>query len=261
MLLVTVLACAIGASAQQQPLQAPPDLVVTIDGGMVRGTIVESVPNDRVVIVTVTGETRTIPWGLVRYAGLAASYVPPASPSAALATSPPPAATPSVPRPAEAEVRIETEEEGTGVYLQTLAAASHATSGFASARGTARGYDLLCIAPCTTTLRLGRHRIGLELARGSITEFEPVNVTGDGVLRTVIESRSSERLTGSLVGAGLLVGGVIVAALTIQAEGSTELLIGSSVVGVVGAVVLIGFLRLSDATRLEYVPGSAPAAR
>src|SRR5688500_1003278 len=129
MLLVTVLSCAIGAAAQPQPQppQAPPDLVVTTDGGMVRGSIAEAVSNDRVVIVTVTGETRTIPWNQVRYAGLAASYVPEPAPSPP-AMTPSPAPTTPRPRPAEASIRIETFEEGTGVYLQTLAAAGHTTS-------------------------------------------------------------------------------------------------------------------------------------
>jgi hypothetical protein len=46
------------AAARAQPL----DTVHLADGGFVRGTVAESIPNDHVTIVLATGEVRRIPW-------------------------------------------------------------------------------------------------------------------------------------------------------------------------------------------------------
>lgn len=69
------------------------------DGGMLRGTIVESEPGRYVVISLPTGETRRVAWREVRYAGPAARaphpaaaplWSPPATPaSVSMATLPP----------------------------------------------------------------------------------------------------------------------------------------------------------------------------
>lgn len=49
--------------------ETPPDLVLLQDGGMVRGTIVESLVNEHVDIRLVDGQTRHFPWEDVKYAG------------------------------------------------------------------------------------------------------------------------------------------------------------------------------------------------
>src|SRR5690242_1826967 len=75
---------------------APPDVVLLTDGSMVRGTIVESVVNDHVIITTVDARALRFDAPGVRWAGPAASMpvarppqLPP-PPSSALAPPPPP---------------------------------------------------------------------------------------------------------------------------------------------------------------------------
>src|SRR5689334_10616230 len=70
----------------------PPDLVRTKDGGMLRGTIVEKVPNDHVEIQLANGQTRTVKMSEVEYAG-------PANESAPAPVPPPPPPALPVPVP------------------------------------------------------------------------------------------------------------------------------------------------------------------
>src|SRR5687767_325635 len=72
------------ASAQPEAA-AGDDLVVLQNGGMVRGKLLEVVPQTSVTIVSAaTGQTRTIPWSEVaevRRAGVTEVSAPPAAPA------------------------------------------------------------------------------------------------------------------------------------------------------------------------------------
>src|SRR5258706_9689637 len=78
---VAVAAAIVGAPAtvhaDDAPTTTPPDIVRFKNGGILRGTILESVPNDRVDIRAPDGQTRRIPWAEVEYAGPATSVPPP----------------------------------------------------------------------------------------------------------------------------------------------------------------------------------------
>src|SRR5262245_17778301 len=84
----------VGASraAAQQP-SGPPCVVHLFGGGMLRGTIVELVPNGPVTIVLPTGETRRIERSQIVFAGPATSTPaapPPIVPAPAMPIAPPP---------------------------------------------------------------------------------------------------------------------------------------------------------------------------
>ncbi|MDH5676939.1 MAG: hypothetical protein OEZ06_32785, partial [Myxococcales bacterium] len=72
---------ALAQQAEAAPVapSAPADLVLLKNGGLVRGTISELVPAEKVVIVTITGEARSYPMAEVEYAG-PASGAPSAKP-------------------------------------------------------------------------------------------------------------------------------------------------------------------------------------
>jgi hypothetical protein len=67
-LAVSVTLPSVPAAAQTAPAP-PPDIIRTKDGGMLRGTIVEKVPNDHVEILLPNGQSRTVPMADVDYAG------------------------------------------------------------------------------------------------------------------------------------------------------------------------------------------------
>jgi hypothetical protein len=68
--------------------EAPLDTVYLVGGGLVRGTLAESVPNDHVTIVLITGEVRRVPWSeIVRIEAGGASPSP--APAPAPAPAPP----------------------------------------------------------------------------------------------------------------------------------------------------------------------------
>lgn len=72
MLLVTlaVLLCAGAAAAE-----TPPDVVHMKNGGMLRGTISEKIPGERVVITLPNGEERTVPMKDVKCARYGSAHM------------------------------------------------------------------------------------------------------------------------------------------------------------------------------------------
>jgi len=97
--LVSVWTCSSVARAEERaplpaevtspPASPPKDIVRLRSGGIVRGTIVESVPGDAVKIQLVTGEVRMIPYGETTYAG---PDVPPVPVATHVEYAPPPRA-------------------------------------------------------------------------------------------------------------------------------------------------------------------------
>lgn len=180
-----------------QPQQTtPPDIVVTHDGGMVRGTIQELVPGSHVVITLSSGEARRFASSDVRYAGLATEWEASRAVSAA-----PPATEPTQPadaRPPNAvAVRADTvnvefvsdDHEPPAFHLQSHSARLE--------RHAALGFERLCVAPCTATIQSGSHVFGLS--RGTETPIpadDPVIIERDAIVRGQYVSRSGERAVG-----------------------------------------------------------------
>ena len=83
------------AAKPPEPAPAALDTVYLNDGGFVRGTVVENRPNDRVVIKTLTGELRSIPWADIKKLELAGAAQP--APPPAIPPPPPLSENPATP--------------------------------------------------------------------------------------------------------------------------------------------------------------------
>jgi hypothetical protein len=159
---------------------AASDVVMLNNGGLIRGTIEELVPDDYVVIVTRSGDSKRYPMSDVHYAG-------PADDAPSISGT---AAKESEPGDDNAE-EADTRKEGKVRPLVTLhSEASKVTfktdppnykvylrSGSAAARGiVVQGYDELCTAPCTATIPAGTHTFAVSEAKGAPREADPVKI-------------------------------------------------------------------------------------
>ncbi len=210
---------------------------------MVRGTIVEVVPNDHVTITLVNGQTRTMPMSEVRYAGPASrmppsAVAPPASPAAAPpAPAPTPAAVPA-PSPApsndafvhplvtvnapRAHLHVTSDQDDVTFMVKTAEATAGISGTFASVH--AEGYDRICTAPCDATLPTGTYTLGLAQGNDSATRVDdPVHIYGDSVLHGHIESRTALRVGGILLCAAAIVAGSIIALAPAFSTSSTPI--------------------------------------
>jgi hypothetical protein len=137
--------------------QALPDVVRLNDGSFVRGTIVERVEGDHVVIQTATGELRSIPLATVQYAGpdsvMTAVPAPPTTPPQGYAP-PPPAALPTI------HLTFETDDED----VMTHRLVGSAIAGGWGRRGFVRvdAFEPLCLAPCEIDVPPGTYQFGLS---------------------------------------------------------------------------------------------------
>ncbi len=189
---------------------AAKDLVLLKNGGMLRGTISELVPDDYVVVVTVAGETKRYPMSQVRYAGPAerapdgGGEAPPAQSSAGKR--------PDEVRPAitvqagEARVRLVSDPPGQTFYKRvSTAMIVGAHSGIRAA-----GYDEICTAPCQATLPSGTHTLAMSEPGGGPAEAEPVTLPeGSSVLRGEYHSRKGLRVAGWITLIGGSMGGAV----------------------------------------------------
>ena len=172
------------------PQAAPPDLLKMKNGGMLRGTILELVPGQFVVIQTATGEQRKIPMTEVDYVG-PASGVPgtPAPPAQKSADTPPvddklrPLVTIGGP---EANLRF-SASEGQEVTLHLRTSEAHGSQGV-----VATGYSRLCTAPCSMSMRAGSYRFALSQGENSPIEVkEPITIKdGDQLVAKYTSKRS-----------------------------------------------------------------------
>jgi hypothetical protein len=111
-------------SAQEIPVPAwapaagAEDVVVLKDGGAVRGTVMEVLPNDHVSVKLADGRTAIIAWSVVHHIEQAAKPAAPATP----ATPTPPQVTPKAPEPAtpaiSGSVHVQMEGDGDAVLEQ-----------------------------------------------------------------------------------------------------------------------------------------------
>jgi hypothetical protein len=243
------------------------DIVKLKNGGLVRGTISELIPDDAVVIVTLSGETRRFPMAEVEYAGPEKRE---AAPAPAAKDEPKPSA-----EPAATE-----EDEPAGVALR-LESTDHEVEFFAKLDG-ASGYEFnsLCKAPCDTRLDPGNYTFALgEPGTKDPLEAEPVlRVTGPGTVRGKYRSRAGLRTAGGLtLFVGSIVGIVLWATATKEEEACTtatsstpgtcvtveitdETQLWSGRIVTVGSIITgLVLLTRGDEASVELVPG-APAA-
>jgi len=226
--------------------------VLLKNGGMVRGTISELVPDDTVTIVTVLGKTREIKMSDVVYAGPADQAPGGAPPVAA-------------PARATATLRLESEQDGLTFYRASSSAAGVGPGGTAKATG----YERLCTVPCRVTLPSGTEVLALSLPGESTHASDPVTFpAGESEVVGRVQSHAGLRAAGWAIGAGSLIAGLVLALAT--TDGSTDSpftrppFIASVVIMGVGMPVGFGMAFVTDKATVEVKdsqPVAMPAAR
>jgi hypothetical protein len=218
LLSVTVLvACLRVGSAWAQAPSAPPDIVRLKNGGMLRGTIIELVPGDRVSLLGVDGQTRNLPMTEVAYAGPVAND--PLAAAGTPATGAPPAPAPVATAPHRG-LRLVADEPNLTYHYFT--GTSHgmgigAVGGQIATVGvTVSHYTRLCTAPCETPLEPGSYTFALERQNGAMVVAPAMSVRGDEELRAHWISRSAARWSFFIAGLALATTGVVVGAQTSQ---------------------------------------------
>lgn len=212
--LLAVLAIAplsVARASPVEPARASPDLVKLKNGGLLRGTISELVPNERVVIVLATGEVRQIAMSEVEYAGPAG-----AEPGSVPAPAPAPQPTP----PQGATVRLNTNQPDLTYYLPAgksigtsvgTSIGTGASFGVGTVGTTATSFHRLCIAPCTVQLVPGNHRFAVGIGEDApVIVDETFAIEGTTTLTASYRSHAVVRIIGRIVSIGALVAGLAV---------------------------------------------------
>ncbi|MCA9579211.1 MAG: hypothetical protein KC668_27470 [Myxococcales bacterium] len=240
------------------------DAVVTDDGAMYRGVLVEYVPGSHVVLRTPTGDRR-FEYATIVFAGPAERAPDPATVAERRAAAAEPVAAAAAPEPspvegstAEAEgdegaVRVDVVSPREGLTLHNLAGLSYAsvqglqpgTAGYARVEHWAQ----LCTAPCVARLIPGTHYFRVVGPDGTIYgRRRGVDIDGPGELSISHRSRHRKRrwlwattAIGIAVGAaGILVG--VRDSLGYPEPRNPRIYPGGLVVGSVFAVVGLGAL-------------------
>jgi hypothetical protein len=244
---------------------APPDVVRLKAGGFVRGTLLEAVPGEPVVILLSNGTRRRFEAADVAYAGpdgaLSRSPAPadatPPSPRGAPADAPPPRGAPAEPGPrpfatvrtGEARLRLVATRPGVTFHVQS---GESRVNGFAfgwlgghggwggAFEGRVSNFARLCTAPCEASLPVGAYRFGLSSGGGKVVEANATAV-GDGArLVGDYESRAGARAAGAVVAAvGLLAGVTLLSVPLVQLafDSSREPSLAPPIVG--GALLVV----------------------
>ncbi|HJL16772.1 MAG TPA: hypothetical protein RMH99_14005 [Sandaracinaceae bacterium LLY-WYZ-13_1] len=185
---------ALGLPASDAAAQAPPDVVMTRDGGMMRGTIVEHVPNSHVVLQMPTGETRRIDGSWVTYAGPASGAPDAAAPGTSSGRG-------------GVRLRLEADQPRTTFHLLTGTATATAWGPGGTAFARAHAFDRLCTAPCETSLPTGTQRLGLSVGDGDAIAAPSVDIPGPGTLVGTYTDNTGIRVAGwTLFGVGAATG-------------------------------------------------------
>lgn len=225
---------------------APPDLVLTRDGGMIRGTIVRSEPGRRVVIELSTGDVQELEWGDIRFAGRAEEA--PLDRRHADTPRPEPA------REGELRVRFVSDLRLT-LHRLGATAMSTASSGFVTVRGRSELYERVCTAPCELTLDPGVHQFALAVGARPPFAAGALDITHAGTLRGVHVNHAGARAAGGIVFALGLIGAAVMVPLSFVFGWwgpNLPLLIGGSVSGGVGLLVGIPLMALRSGVVLRF---------
>ncbi len=198
-------AASTGVAPSTPPATPPPDVVETQDGGFLRGTIIEQVPGRSVVIMLVTGETRTIDMANVRYAGRDRSAAP--RPPADVASTPPP-----LRNPQEFTVSV-TAQGRTDLSLHQVRGNSSMTLVGAFGMSTPMdSFEPVCRIPCRFSVTRGTYMFGVSEGAGSVARAgdEPLSIGASGNLQVAYETRQGVRTAGIV----LLISGIATVAVT-----------------------------------------------
>ena len=263
--LVITLATASPALAQS----LPPDVVQLVNGGMVRGTIVENLPGDHVTIQLTTGELRTFPSAEVTSAGPAvqAQEVIPPPPGTSVPTPlgrptiAQPGPVPSYGAPTGPTVRVHVEGTSPDLTLQQVTGTGTAivSTGRSFATVMVDNFAPLCTAPCDVDLPARTYVLGVSQAQGPARRGDHNLFTIDGDMSLELEyaSREGARVAGwivfiggALVGAGLMLGGIL------TNDDIVPWLVAGGVTLAVAEIVGLALAFLNDHADIRRVDGT-----
>jgi hypothetical protein len=196
------------------------------NGAVFRGTILELVPDDYVVIQLPNGTTRKVPAAAFKYAGPAATdplaQAPQASGESKKETleTKPAAAAPAPPASEgahvlpygvihtdRAHVKLQSDEPGLTFHLQTETAAVKTWTG--STLGEVQGYSRVCTAPCSVDVPAGFHKFGLSRPDGDVAgASDEISVNDGDTIRGSYHSNAAARALGWVIGVAGFAGGV-----------------------------------------------------
>jgi hypothetical protein len=155
------------ATQEKASQTSAPDIVRLKNGGFVRGTISELVPEQRVEIITAGGKTRSYPMSDVSYA----DPVSEESKEATASDPDAPAATDDdTPRPmvtvktGKSHVEFRSEGDTLTLHWQDSTAIAFGPGGAA----VAAGFTEICTASCSATIASGTHTLGLSRKSGQV---------------------------------------------------------------------------------------------
>jgi hypothetical protein len=175
------------------------DVVKLKNGDFYRGTIVELLKSDHVVLLLPSGESRRFQMSEVTYAGPASEV------STAATVAPPPSAAPG---PSQVQVHFTANQSDVRLMLRTGATNAVGYGSRGAVAIVANSYDGVCTAPCDGSLPSGTQRLALSLAGGAPVDVaDAISLTNATVLAGSYKSNASTRATGGvLIAAGTIVG-------------------------------------------------------
>lgn len=235
--------------------QSATDVVLTRGGGLLRGQIIESAPGQQVTIQLPNGESRTVPWADVEYAGPETrrpGAVPPPPPSLSHPTAYAP-----MPPPSDAvRVQVTSEQDGLALHEVTGTATASAWTGQGMATIRAFAFRRLCGVPCALELPRGSHHLALSRG-GTEVPARPLDILRDGTLQAEYVDRSALRVAGFLaIILGAVGGGawMIVPILTSDLSSDDWLvgLIGGGSILVVSEIVGLILAFQGDGAELRF---------
>ncbi len=239
--------------SRPQALSAP-DMVQLKNGGVYRGTIAELVPDDKVVMVLITGDTREFMFAEVQYAGPAvATEEPPSSAANTIRVS-----RPLTLRADNTVVPLRLESSGNKLsfYLRVDSLVSKTLE---HGKVSAAGYQLICVAPCEVNITRGTHVFALSPPKKPTTEAdEPVTITGPGTLRGNYTSWGWARAIGQILGTGT---SALAAVYLFTGDGGLTSpdqgrLLGALLIGAAGGLVLSLAKYIEDDVDMVFEPSS-----
>lgn len=246
------------APAAAPPRQNAPDIVELRNGGMYRGTISELVPDDHVVIVTVTGRSERFDMKDVKYAG-PASQAPAAAPARGVAGA-------STHGPG-VQLVVKADQAGITLYRKNPGHVARTPGG----KAVAWGYTKVCTAPCKASVSPGVERLAL-----GFEDKEPLAVpafklpAGRTQIQVHYERKSGTRVAGwILFGIGISAGTTMMVLSTKKCstnscssgnKSDTGLLLGGAAVVALGLVSLVLAFRSDDAS-ISVSPLASAALR
>jgi len=286
----------IAARAEAEPKDGaapPPDIVRMKNGGLLRGTIAESVPGGSITIVLMTGETRKIASSEVDYAGPADAAPSPAhkkrsanedddEDESGADSKPPPQRSRSseTDKPfvtvhaAEADVSFSSTPDGHTLYRRDGTATAFASNGFGV---VATGFSEICTAPCQASLPAGTYTFGVSKPKGVAVEGDQVTLpAGSSHLHADYTDNSGLRIAGWVtvvggvgVGSALLLEGLLSGGLDCSGDTgectekpkNTTLIYAGGALEVGGLLVGLILINQKDGVSLAVTPGGPESGR